>query len=735
MTVVPWLGLARRSATRAASPGDDEGLSLVEVMVSLLVLAVVMTAAAAFFINSLKTTNGQSQRQTAITLANQALEKTQAQTPAALLTGRTQASVQALLATPGASVLTAQDNTTSGNYDPAPVGSAVIPTSTTAVVNGTSYTIRTFIDLCYLPTGGTICGATNSAGSTQLYRITVDVNWVGHPGNICAPGCDYSASTVIDNHAEPVFNTNISTPVISGVSPSATAVLTTRTLTITGTGFVSGATVNIATAAGTFSAITSNSGIQLVVNLTAGSQSGSYTLYVINPDGGRASTTYTITPPPVVTSISPTSGRPPGATNVTLTGTGFQSGAAITMTGGAVSNVAWVNSTGMTATFTPDGTLEGTNASTVTVTNPDQGVGTAAWTVNPSAPTVTSVNPSGVVAGIAKTVTLTGTNFMPTPTVTMSKGTVSSVGYVNATTLTVTVTASVGQSGTGTFTVTNPDGGAATGGSLTISPAPSITSISPATATVGVLKSITITGTNFQSGASIAIGKGAVTSAAFVSSTTLTANVQISAGQSGTDAFTVTNPDGGTVTGGVLTIIPAPALTSVSPNSATENVSKSITITGSGFQSGATVAFSKGAVSAATVVNSTTITATVKVTTGQSGTGSFTVTNPDGGTGSGASLTIIARPVITSVIRTNGCGCMTAANGATKSIAIGGTGFQNGVSVAVSGGSLSGLTFNSSTSLSASYTWPTPANGYNITFTITNPDGGTSSQVVAVSAT
>ncbi|MDP9101786.1 MAG: IPT/TIG domain-containing protein [Actinomycetota bacterium] len=725
---------------RSGVPGPrgshhDEGLSLIEVLVSLFILAVVMTAAASFFLNSLRTTNGQSQRQTAITLANQALEKTQSQTPAALLAGRTQASVQALLATSGAAVLTAQDNTTSGNYDPSPVGAEVVPTSTTSIVNGTTYTIRTFIDICYLPTGGTICGASSSAGATQLYRITVDVSWTGKAGTLCASSCDYSASTIIDAHGEPTFNTNISTPHITNISPSATAVNTTKRLTITGTGFVSGATVQLSGSAGTFSAVVSNSGIQLVIDLTAGSTSGSYTLYLINPDGGRTSTTYTITPAPAVTSITPTSGRPPGSTNVTLVGTGFQNGATMTMTGGAVTAVNWVSSTQMTATFTPDGTLEGTNATTVTITNPDSGVGTAPWTVNPSAPTITSVSPASVVAGVAKSVTITGTNFMNAPTLTMTQGTVSSVAYVNATTLTAIVTASAGASGTATFTVVNPDTGTGSGGSITINPAPKITSIAPGSATVGVAKTITLTGANFQAGATIAIAKGTVSGATWVNSTTLTASVTIGAGQSGTDTFTVTNPDGGSATGGVLTIVPAPTVTSVSPNFATENVSKAVTITGANFQSGATVTFSKGTLTGVTYVNATTITASVKVTIGQSGTGQFTVTNPDGGTGTGASLTIIPRPTFSGIGRAD-TGLMKAAHGSTHSLAITGNGFVNGSVITVSGGgSVGSTTFQDSNDLTVNYTWAAPAGTNTITFTVTNPDGGTSSTSISVQST
>ncbi len=631
------------------TPLGDEGLSLIEVMVSLLVLAVVMAAAASFFINSLRSTDSQGQRQIAVTLANQALEQTQSQTPAALLTGRTQSSVQALLATPGAAALTAQDFTSSGNYDPSPIGPPAIPTTVTQVANGTSYTIRTFIDICYLASGGGSCGRTSSAGATQLYRITVDVTWSGGKGSQCSGGCDYSASTIIDAHGEPTFKTNISTPHITGISPSAAAVLTTRTLTITGTGFVSGAFLQITGSAATFSPVTTNTGIQIVVDLTAGNNSGSYTLYVVNPDGGRASTSFTITPPPVITSISPSAGSPPGGSAVTVTGTGFQNGATMTMTGGSVSGVSWVSPTQMTATLTPDGSLEGANAATVTVTNPDFGVGSAGWTVNQSTPTITSVSPNFATVGVPKLVTISGSNFMTGGTLTMTNGTVSGLTYLSSSSLQATVTISAGASGTSTLTEANPDGGSATA-VLTIIPLPAITSVSPNTAKQNISTSVTLTGTGFQAGATVTMTKGTILSSSVTSSTTIALTIKVSVGQSGTATFVVTNPDTGqSPPGGTLTII-APTISGISSTTppCCGGTSPFVTITGTNFVSGATVSVS-GYSTAPTTRAGTSVTVNGPGTSVQfkytvpSGSRSltFTITNPDG---SAASATFTINP-------------------------------------------------------------------------------------------
>src|SRR4051812_21682643 len=93
---------------RQSGSANDAGFTLIEVLVAIAILTTVMTAATGFFINSIKTAGGQSSRQVAIYLADQQLEAVQSLPPAKLVTGRTSASITALLATSHASALTAQ---------------------------------------------------------------------------------------------------------------------------------------------------------------------------------------------------------------------------------------------------------------------------------------------------------------------------------------------------------------------------------------------------------------------------------------------------------------------------------------------------------------------------------------------------------------------------------------------------------------------------------------------------
>ncbi|HYL93048.1 MAG TPA: IPT/TIG domain-containing protein [Alphaproteobacteria bacterium] len=188
-------------------------------------------------------------------------------------------------------------------------------------------------------------------------------------------------------------------------------------------------------------------------------------------------------------------------------------------------------------------------------------------------------------------------------------------------------------------------------------PAPGITSVAPSSAAQGVTTNLTITGTNFQSGATCSFGAGVtVNSCAFVSATQLTANVSISAVAAvGPRAVTVTNPDlqSGT-TNGAFTVTasappPPPSLTSLNPTSGAQATTVNVTLTGTNFLSGATCSFGAGITVNSCTFNSATqlianVTIAVSATTG---TRSVTVTNPDNQTSTLANaFTVTSAPVL-----------------------------------------------------------------------------------------
>lgn len=89
-------------------------------------------------------------------------------------------------------------------------------------------------------------------------------------------------------------------------------------------------------------------------------------------------------------------------------------------------------------------------------------------------------------------------------------------------------------------------------GTITVIVAPTVTSVTPSAGATTGGTSVTITGTNFQNGATVSFGGVMATNVAFVDSNTLTTTTPAHA--AGTVDVTVTNPDTGVGTGtGVFT--------------------------------------------------------------------------------------------------------------------------------------------------------------------------------------
>ncbi len=275
-----------------------------------------------------------------------------------------------------------------------------------------------------------------------------------------AAGCKRSSSS---NPAPlpgtPAAPTVVSLDVTSGSTVGGTAV------SITGTGFLTGATVlfgaNLATGVTVFP------GTGITCSTPAGTV-GAVAVTVTNTDtqNGQLAGAFTYTSgggggTPTVTAISPSSGTSNGGTPVTITGTNFAVGATVTIGGNALTNTTVVNSTTIAGT-TPAGTGTSLN---VTVTNPSSANGQAAlwsYTATGTAPTVSSLSASSGLAAGGDVVTVNGSNFS-IPSVTID-GTDQPVSTSGATSATVT-TAGAGPCGSGGargVTVTNGNGESAT---------------------------------------------------------------------------------------------------------------------------------------------------------------------------------------------------------------------------------------------------------------------------------
>jgi hypothetical protein len=193
----------------------------------------------------------------------------------------------------------------------------------------------------------------------------------------------------------------------------------------------------------------------------------------------------------------------------------------------------------------------------------------------------------------------------------------------------------------------------ASAGALT---SPTVSAVSPGSGPVTGGTSITITGTGFDTSATVAIGQGhhtgsgaiAATNVVVVSSTEITA-VTGGGAKAGTWRLYVMTTGGtsGAAPGAFFTYSPIPNVSRVTPRSGPVTGGTAITITGTAFVNGATVVIGQGhgagsgaiAATNVVVVSSTEITA---VTGGgaKAGNWGLFVSNPDGGT-SGPSLSAL----------------------------------------------------------------------------------------------
>ena len=267
-----------------------------------------------------------------------------------------------------------------------------------------------------------------------------------------------------------------------------------------------------------------------------------------------------------------------------------------------------------------------------------------------SEPVLSSLSPFSGAQGQSLTVTLNGLNFQTGATASFGQGiAVNDVEFVAPTALRARITISpAADEGPRTVTVTNPDGGTASltdGFLVTVAGGGggvggvAVTSVSPPDANQGDTLAVSITGTNFQSGAVVGFGAGiAINSVTFVSASQLQANISVSAGATGGPRnVTVTNPDSsnGTLAGGFRVIAP-PIVSALTPNNGDPgDVIVSLEINGANFQSGATVDLGPDiTVDSVLFFDSTLLFIDITIDPlAPSGAVDVTVTNPDGGSG------------------------------------------------------------------------------------------------------
>ena len=338
----------------------------------------------------------------------------------------------------------------------------------------------------------------------------------------------------------------ITPPKLTGISPASGPTTGGTTVAVTGTDFQQGATVVFGDVpAAKINSVTSTS-IEAVAPVH---DPGKVDVKVTNPDTRSdtllAAFTFEGSPPPIVgpaptiSSVLPNSGPVIGGTVVTITGTDFQSGATVTF-GQTPAAVVFSSATQLLAT-TP---AHAQGIVDVIVRNPDTQSApvSGGFTYQPvPAPTISGLQPtSGPTVG-GTLVRIAGANFLAAATVSFGGEPATPVTVTSSTQIDTVTPAHA--AGVVDVWVTNLDSQLATlaSGFTYVLPPPTISGISPTTGPIGGGTVVTITGTNFQNGATVTFAGVAATSATVNSSTRIAATTPAHA--AGTVAVNVTNPD------------------------------------------------------------------------------------------------------------------------------------------------------------------------------------------------
>ena len=452
---------------------------------------------------------------------------------------------------------------------------------------------------------GSLTGsAVHVAGNTVTATINFAPSGVPNgPGDysvvICqvvGAGCSNALNDVSDPSHPAILQVTGTAPSVSGLSAPtrATNADTTSAFTIQGFNFAKGDTVAfVPTHAGdtapTLTSLTYGAA-QISGTLTglSGATPGTYHA-VVTDTLGHASPAgpadlLTVVVPPAISLIDPAATVGIGAgqnghpvRTVTLKATAFDAShpAALSLPSGAtdgltvtVKSVAADTSPALTDIVATISTSTATVAQGVNLTLTDLTTGGRAdqgFTVTP-APTITAVAPTSVGQNSSKSVEFTGANLDATPTLSFPAATGVAIGgtptVAGGKITALLVTSPSAPTGKVPFSIVNSDGGVTdyTGGSsgtslLSITAAPVLASVSPASVAQGVSgQTLTLNGSGFQSGmtATTPTGSGVTFGTVNVpsgSTTQATVPVDVTnTAPTGPVQVTLTNSDGGSST-------------------------------------------------------------------------------------------------------------------------------------------------------------------------------------------
>lgn len=204
----------------------DSGMSLIEVIVAISVLAVLATATLGLYLTSQSTSNSHQNRELAISVANEAMEFAAASSVDTLAKGRWQttanaqwtatvnpATSQSVVGGISSSYPLADSTANASSVPSIPFTKVPAP-----VFNGTEFQVQTFVGRCFQPTTSTRATAgeckrtsanpsmtptptTTPANMAAMIRVIVVVQWTSDSGcttSILTNPCKYEVSTLVD---------------------------------------------------------------------------------------------------------------------------------------------------------------------------------------------------------------------------------------------------------------------------------------------------------------------------------------------------------------------------------------------------------------------------------------------------------------------------------------------------------------------------------------------------------
>jgi len=489
--------------------------------------------------------------------------------------------------------------------------------------------------------GGTLVASTTAPYTSAVY--TPD-HTMPSPATITITAALTAEKSVAASYTATLVNP---VPSIASISPTQVLTDDTQTITLNGAGFVTGMTVlfNGATIATKYSSY-NKATFSLPVSATA---SGNLNLQVQNPAPGGGTTAVTIPVEPNSIALTATNAAGTNTGTAPLTSTVTMSDI---VTGSKVTGVTWSVAGGGTIStsgvYTAPATMPASSAVTITAALTSNPAITASYklTLTDPLPTITKSSAAGVPAGATTAVTLTGTGFLPTTAFTATGGTIATT-YVSATSVTATVTLPASATGNLSIAAQNPAPGGGVGAAFEI-PIYTLALVATdpdgantGTGRLGVPLTVVATpnaGTNHFVGWSLTGAGSFVTSGSEDTTVTYTPPTTMPANSTVTLTAHMTGLTSLTTSYTFTLINPIPTVTSTSPASLLTGGTQTVTLNGSGFVSGATVAYN-GTMLPTTFASYNKVTVAVPVAANASGTLNFQIQNPTPGGGAGTTFT------------------------------------------------------------------------------------------------